>query len=99
MPLQVAQFRGAETVPIGDQDHGRVTMAIAARLPRGDFSISAGVKYSRVRPTEEFTVVGDVCLMPLETMKIRIPGSRTGEVSPRQGTLRMGARALSGKFR
>src|SRR5262249_31615303 len=35
MPLQVAQFRGAETVPIGDQDHGRVTMAIAARLPRG----------------------------------------------------------------
>ena len=32
MPLQIVDFRGQETVAMGDQDHGGVAMAIAARL-------------------------------------------------------------------
>src|SRR6516164_8084038 len=32
LPLQVADLRGPQTVAIGDQDHGRVAMAVAAML-------------------------------------------------------------------
>ena len=32
LPLQVADLRGPQTVAIGDQDHGRVAMPIAAVL-------------------------------------------------------------------
>jgi len=32
LPLQVAHLRGPQTVPIGDQDHGRIPMPIAAML-------------------------------------------------------------------
>ena len=39
MPLQIAQFRGAQAMPIGDQDHGRVTVATAARLPRSRYQL------------------------------------------------------------
>src|SRR5262249_25313216 len=34
LPLQVADLRRPQTVAIGDQDHGRVTMSIAAVLAR-----------------------------------------------------------------
>src|SRR5262249_16285796 len=34
VPLQVADLRRPQTVAIGDQDHGRVTMSIAAVLAR-----------------------------------------------------------------
>src|SRR5262249_2599001 len=34
LPLQVADFRGPQTVVIGDKDHGRVAMPIAAVLAR-----------------------------------------------------------------
>src|SRR6516164_4294037 len=34
LPLQVADLRGPQTVAIGDQDHGRVAMPIAAVLAR-----------------------------------------------------------------
>src|SRR5262249_44776744 len=32
LPLQVADLRGPQTVAIGDKDHGRVAMAVAAML-------------------------------------------------------------------
>jgi hypothetical protein len=32
-PLQIAQLAGPQTVPVADQDHGRVAMAPAAALP------------------------------------------------------------------
>src|SRR5215831_19208123 len=32
LPLQVADLGGPQTVPIGDQDHGRVAMPVAAML-------------------------------------------------------------------
>ena len=32
LPLQVADFRGPQTVAIGHQDHGRVAMPVAAVL-------------------------------------------------------------------
>ena len=32
LPLQVAHLGGSQTVAIGDQDHGRVAMAVAAML-------------------------------------------------------------------
>ena len=32
LPLQVADLRGPQTVAVGDQDHGRVAMAVAAML-------------------------------------------------------------------
>src|SRR6516225_7115458 len=32
LPLQVADLRGPQTVAIGDKDHGRVAMPIAAML-------------------------------------------------------------------
>jgi hypothetical protein len=32
-PLQIAQFRSPQTMPIADQDHSRVPMAVAAGLP------------------------------------------------------------------
>src|SRR5215831_5195600 len=32
LPLQVADLRGPQTVAIGDQDHGRVAVAVAAML-------------------------------------------------------------------
>ena len=32
LPLQVADLRGPQTMAIGDQDHGRVTMPVAAML-------------------------------------------------------------------
>jgi len=32
LPLQVADLGGPQTVSIGDQDHGRVAMAVAAML-------------------------------------------------------------------
>ena len=32
LPLQVAGLRGPQTVAIGDKDHGRVAMAVAAML-------------------------------------------------------------------
>src|SRR5262245_52097168 len=32
LPLQVADLRGPQTVAIGDQDHGRVAMPVAAML-------------------------------------------------------------------
>src|SRR5262249_24412150 len=31
--LQVADLRGSQAVPIGDQDHGRVAMPVATMLP------------------------------------------------------------------
>src|SRR6516164_4936495 len=34
LPLQVADLRGPQTVAVGDQDHGRVAMPIAAVLAR-----------------------------------------------------------------
>src|SRR5262249_42379211 len=34
LPLQVADFRGPQTVSIGHQDHGRVAMPVAAMLTR-----------------------------------------------------------------
>src|SRR5262249_33288490 len=34
LPLQVADLRGPQTVAIGDKDHGRVAMPIAAVLAR-----------------------------------------------------------------
>jgi len=34
LPLQVADFRGPQAVAVGDQDHGRVAMPIAAALAR-----------------------------------------------------------------
>jgi hypothetical protein len=34
LPLQVADLRGPQTVAIGDQDHGRVAMPVAAMLAR-----------------------------------------------------------------
>ena len=50
-------------MPIADQDHGRIAMAVAARLTSSRIkrSISRVVRYSRVR-TEGFTVVGAVLL-------------------------------------
>jgi hypothetical protein len=33
--LQIAQFGGRQAVPVTDQDHGRVSMAIPACLPGG----------------------------------------------------------------
>src|SRR5215831_1908841 len=33
LPLQVADLRGSQAVPIGDKDHGRVAMPVAAMLP------------------------------------------------------------------
>ena len=32
LPLQVADLRGPHTVAIGDQDHGRIAMPVAAML-------------------------------------------------------------------
>ena len=32
LPLQVADLRGPQAVPIGDQDHGRIAMAVATIL-------------------------------------------------------------------
>src|SRR5262245_36179704 len=32
LPLQVADLRGSQAAPIGDQDHGRVAMPVAAML-------------------------------------------------------------------
>ena len=32
LPSQVADLRGPQAVPIGDQDHGRVAMPVAAML-------------------------------------------------------------------
>ena len=32
LPLQVADLRGSQAVPIGDQDHGRVAMPVTAIL-------------------------------------------------------------------
>src|SRR5262245_43125217 len=32
LPLQVADLGGPQTVPIGDQDHRRIAMAVAAML-------------------------------------------------------------------
>ena len=32
LPLQVADFRGPETMAIGDQDHGRIAMPVTAML-------------------------------------------------------------------
>src|SRR6516162_8767802 len=32
MPLQVAHLRGPQSVPVGDQDHGRVPVAVASML-------------------------------------------------------------------
>jgi hypothetical protein len=55
MPMQVAQLR-----------YRPAFRAVAISL-----SISAGVKYSRVRATEEFTMVGDALLVALEAMIIR----------------------------
>src|SRR5215510_3619740 len=34
LPLQVADLRGSQAVPIGDQDHGCVAMPVAAMLAR-----------------------------------------------------------------
>jgi len=34
LPLQVADLRGPQTVAIGDKDHGRVAMPVAAVLAR-----------------------------------------------------------------
>src|SRR5215510_2103081 len=34
LPLQVADLRGPQAVAIGDQDHGRVAMPVAAMLAR-----------------------------------------------------------------
>src|SRR5438876_3109030 len=36
LPLQVADLRGPQTVAIGDQDHGRVAMPIAAVLAHAE---------------------------------------------------------------
>jgi hypothetical protein len=33
-PLQVAELRPAQTMPEADQDHGRVTLAVAVALGR-----------------------------------------------------------------
>src|SRR6185436_1753115 len=32
MPLEIADLRGSQSVTIGDQDHGRVSMSVAAVL-------------------------------------------------------------------
>jgi len=32
LPLQVADLRGPQTMAVGDQDHGRVAMPVAAML-------------------------------------------------------------------
>ena len=32
MPLEIADLRGPQSVTIGDQDHGRVSMSVAAVL-------------------------------------------------------------------
>ena len=32
MPLEIAHLRGSQSVTIGDQDHGRVSMSVAAVL-------------------------------------------------------------------
>src|SRR5262249_55693020 len=32
-PLQVAQLRGPQSVPVADQDHGGIPVAVTARLP------------------------------------------------------------------
>src|SRR6266487_1382553 len=35
MPLEIADLRGAQAVPVGDQDHGGVPVAVSTMLARG----------------------------------------------------------------
>ena len=53
----------------------RLDLRAAAIKP----STSAPVRYSRVRPTEEFTMVGGVVLSASKAMKIPIPRFETEE--------------------
>jgi hypothetical protein len=32
VPLQIAQLRGAQAMPVRDQDHGRITVTVAGEL-------------------------------------------------------------------
>src|SRR5262245_45698836 len=34
MPLEIAELRGPQSVTVGDQDHGRVSVSVAAVLAR-----------------------------------------------------------------
>jgi hypothetical protein len=54
---------------------------LAFRAVAINLSISAGVKYSRVLATEEFTMVGGLRRTDLEAMIIRDPRLDTEEVS------------------
>jgi hypothetical protein len=47
VPLQIADFGGPKTMPLRDQDHGRIAMTILARLAGAAIkvSISAAVRF------------------------------------------------------
>ena len=52
MPLQIAQFTGPQTVPKGDQYHGRVAMTVAARFAscsHQGFDLGGGKIFPRSR--------------------------------------------------
>src|SRR5262249_43222763 len=59
-----------------DQQTYQSVFSIPARnleIGSANLSISAGVNYSRVLPTEQFTIVGGLRLTALEAMIIRHP--------------------------
>jgi hypothetical protein len=67
VPTEVDQLGDPEAMPVRDQDHGGVAVAIAIMAAFISFSISPSVKYSRLRSsvlglrrggTVRFTMVG-----------------------------------------
>ena len=67
VPLQIADFGGPKTMSVSRLD---------LRAAAISFSTSAPVRYSQVRPTEEFTMVGGVVLSASKAMKVPIPRLR-----------------------
>jgi hypothetical protein len=59
VPLQIADFRGPKTMSVSQQDHGCIAMPVLdLRAAAISFSTSGPVRYSWVRSTEEFAMVG-----------------------------------------
>ncbi len=67
VPFQIADFGGPKTMSVSRLD---------LRAAAISFSSSAPVRYSQVRPTEEFTMVGGVVLSASKAMKVPIPRLR-----------------------
>jgi hypothetical protein len=62
MPLEIAYLRGSQSVTIGRQDHGRVSMSVAAVLAGivHELFDSRAVRYFR---TVQFRVVGGLAFL------------------------------------